>query len=107
MPIASPATASFSTLDGARAARQRLASAGFARNSIDIERQGDGFRVLINVREEHRERVEDLLARSPIAHSLHHSGGQIAAAFQDNRLLVLGLAGLAGFTAFGLLRRRR
>ncbi|WP_264048512.1 hypothetical protein [Methylobacterium flocculans] len=106
MTAASPVTAFFSSLDGARAARQRLASAGFARNSIDIERQGDRFLVLINVRDEHRARAEELLARSPVAHSLRRSGGQAAAAFQDNRLLALSLAGLAGFAAFGLLRRR-
>lgn len=106
MPDTSPASASFPTLNAARAAKQRLVSSGFARNSIDIERQEDGFEVLIHVRDEHRERAESLLARSPVAHSLHQSGGQALSAFQDNRLLALGLAGLAGFAAFGLLRRR-
>ena len=105
MPAASPASASFSSLDGARAARQRLVSAGFARNSIDIERHGNDFRVLINVSDEHRERAEDLLARSPVEHSLRRSGGRAMTVFHDNRLLALGMAGLAGFTAFRLLRR--
>jgi hypothetical protein len=54
------------TLDGAQAARQQLASAGFTRDSIDIERQGDGFRLFINVRDKQRERAETLLARSPV-----------------------------------------
>lgn len=105
MPDTGLASSIFPTLNAARSAKQRLVSAGFARNSIDIERQGDAFEVLIHVRDEHRERAESLLARSPIAHSLHETGGQAVTTFQDNRLLALGLAGFAGFALFGLLRR--
>ncbi|MBB2964631.1 hypothetical protein [Methylobacterium sp. R2-1] len=105
MPDTSLATAMFPSLSAARSAKQRLVSAGFARNSIDIDRQGNNFEVLIHVRDEHRDRAERLLARSPVVHSLHETGGQAAAAFQDNRLLALGLAGLAGFALFSLLRR--
>lgn len=106
MPDTGIASSIFPSLNAARSAKQRLVDAGFARNSIDIERQGDAFEVLIHVRDEHRERAESLLARSPVAHSLHRSGGQAVTAVQDNRLLALGLAGLAGFVLFGLLRRR-
>jgi len=105
MPDTGLASALFPSLSAALAAKQRLISGGFARNSIDIERHGDGFEVLIHVRDEHRERAESLLARSPITHSLHERGGQAVTAFQDNRLLALGLAGLAGFAVFSLLRR--
>ena len=105
MPDTSIASALFPSLNAARFAKQRLVSGGFARNSIDIERQEDGFQVLIHVRDEHRARADSLLARSPIGHSLHETGGQAVATFQDNRLLALGLAGLAGFALFRLLRR--
>jgi hypothetical protein len=103
MPDTGLASAFFRSLNAARSAKQRLVSAGFARNSIDIDRQGDGFEVLIHVRDEHRERAEGLLARSPVLHSLHETGGQAVTAFQDNRLLALGLAGLAGIAVFSLL----
>lgn len=106
MPDTGLASALFPSLNAAHAAKQRLVSVGFARNSVDIERQGEGFEVLIHVRDEHRERAEDLLARSPSAHALYETGGQAATALQDNRWLALGLAGLAGFAMFSLLRRR-
>ena len=106
MPDTGLASALFPSLNAARSAKQRLGSGGFARNSIDIERQGEGFEVLIHVRDEHRERAEGLLARSPSAHALYETGGQAVSAFQDNRWLALGLAGLAGFAVFGLQRHR-
>ena len=56
MPDTNLAAAPFPSLDAARAAKQRLVSGGFVRNSIDIERQGDVVEVLIHVREEQRER---------------------------------------------------
>lgn len=106
MPDNGFASAVFPSLESARKAKARLVSGGFARNSIDIERQGDAFTVLIHVRDERRELAKSLLARSPIAHSLQQTGGQTVTTFQDNRLLALGLAGLAGFALFSLLRRR-
>ncbi|POR41087.1 hypothetical protein [Methylobacterium sp. V23] len=106
MPDTGLASALFPSLNAARSAKQRLVSGGFARNSIDIERQGDDFEVLIHVRDEHRERAEGLLARSPGTHALYETGGQAVSAFQDNRLIALGLAGLAGLAVFSLLRRQ-
>jgi len=106
MPDTTLASALFPSLNAARSAKQRLVSAGYARNSIDIDRQGDGFAVLIHVRDEHRERAASLLARSPTVHSLHQAGDQAIGALQDNRLLALGLAGLAGFAVFALINRR-
>ena len=106
MPDTGLTSARFPSLNAARSAKRRLVSGGFARNSIDIERQADGFEVLIHVRDEHRERAEGLLARSPTMHSLHETGGNAVSALQDNRWLALGLAGLVGFAMFGLLRRR-
>jgi len=106
MPDTGLASALFPSLNEARSAKQRLVSGGFARNSIDIERQGDDFEVLIHVRDEHRERAEGLLARSPGTHALYQTGVQAVGAFQDNRLLALGLVGLAGLAVFSLLRRK-
>jgi hypothetical protein len=106
MPDTGLASALFPSLNAARSAKQRLVSGGFARNSVDIERQGDGFEVLIHVRDEHRARAEGLLAHSTSTHALYEKGSEAVGAFRDNRWLALGLAGLAGFAMFGLLRGR-
>ena len=55
------ASVTLPSLKAARSARDRLARAGFARNSIDIDRQGDTFEVSINTREENRDRAERIL----------------------------------------------
>jgi hypothetical protein len=106
MPVTGIASALFPSLDAARKAKARLVTGGFARNSIDIERRGDDFAVIIHVRDEHRALAVNLLGRSPVAHSLRESGGHALTAVRDNRLLALGLAGLAGLAVFSLLRRQ-
>lgn len=94
------------SLKAARSARDRLARAGFARNSIDIERHGDVFEVSINTREENRDRAERILTGSPLGNDLRQAREQAADFLHGNRSLTLGLAALAGFALFSLTNRR-
>ena len=100
------ASVTFPSLKAARSARQRLARAGFARNSIEIDRHGDAFEVSINTREENHARAERILAGSPLGNDLRQVGEQAADFVQTNRSLALGLAVLAGFAVFSLTNRR-
>ncbi|KQP34562.1 hypothetical protein ASG60_02985 [Methylobacterium sp. Leaf469] len=100
------ASVAFPSLNQARSARDRLARAGFARNSIDIIRHDDDFSVAINTRPENKARAERILTGSPLADDLRRAGDSVATAVNGNRGLALGLAALAGFALFGLTRRR-
>ena len=75
----------FPSLDAARSARGRLARAGFARNSIDIERRGDEFVVFITTREENRARAERILNGSPLVNDLRQASGRALDVFYGNR----------------------
>jgi hypothetical protein len=100
------ASVTFPSLKAARSARDRLARAGFARNSIDIDRQGDAFEVSINTRAENRDRAERILTGSPLGNDLRQAGEHATDFVQANRSLALGLAALAGFALFSLTNRR-
>lgn len=99
-------SSTFPTHAAARAAKDRLVRAGFARNSIDIDRDGDAFEVRISTREENRARVERVLKRSPLADDLRRTGAAALDGLSGNRALALGLAALAGFALYGLTQRR-
>lgn len=94
------------SLRAARSARERLARAGFARNSVDIERHGDEFEVSISTRMENLERAQDILHGNPVVGDLRDAGSRALGAFHDNRPLALGLAALAGFAIFHVSKRR-
>jgi hypothetical protein len=94
------------SLKAARAARDRLSRAGFARNSVEIDRLGDeSFEVSIVTRPENHARAESILTGSPLAQDLREAGQSAMGHLQHNRGLALGLAALAGFALFGLMRR--
>lgn len=94
------------SLKAARAARDRLSRAGFARNSIEIDRVNDEeFEVSIATRRENHARAERILTGSPLAQDLRTGAQSAVSHFQENRTLALGLAALAGFALFGLMRR--
>ncbi len=95
-----------SSLKAAHAARDRLSRAGFARNSIDIERHADGFDISIATRPENHRRAEQLLAGSPLGNDLNRAGADLRDAVRDNRSLALGLAALVGFVLFRATRPR-
>lgn len=96
----------FPSHQAAKLARKRLVRAGFARNSIDIERQDDEFEVSISTRAENRARAERILNRPIAQEYAREAGVQAVDTFNDNRLLFLGGAALAGFALFGLFNRR-
>ena len=94
------------SLKAARAARDRLSRAGFARNSVEIDRlDNDAFAVSIATRPENHARAEGILTGSPLGQDLREAGQTAMGHFHDNRGLALGLAALAGFALFGLMRR--
>ncbi|MCJ2033951.1 hypothetical protein [Methylobacterium sp. J-068] len=100
------ASVTVSSLSAARGARDRLSRAGFARNSIEIDRlDDDTFAVSIATRPENHARAERILTGSPLRDDLREGARTAASHFHDNRGLALGLAALAGFALFGLLRR--
>lgn len=99
-------SATFSTLDAGRSARKRLARAGFARNSVDIERQRNGFEVSISVRPDNWDRAEQALNRSQTVAELGDAAVLAGRYAGDNRWLTLALAGMAGFLLFSLTTRR-
>ncbi|WP_336489916.1 hypothetical protein [Methylobacterium nigriterrae] len=100
------ASAVFPSLRAARSARNRLARAGFARNSIEIERDGDAFAVSIATREENRDRAERILTGSPLGHEVREAGERALDSVRSSRPLALGLAALAGFALYRLTNRR-
>lgn len=100
------ASVTVDSLKAARAARDRLARAGFARNSIDILRHDDGFDVAIATRTENHPRAERILHGSPLGNDLRRAGEDILDTVRSNRSFALGLAALAGFVLFNVTRPR-
>lgn len=98
--------ADFATRDAAHAAKSRLVRAGFARNSIDIFRSGDGFVVRVPIREENRARAARLLKGTALVERAKQGGWAAADRVGSQPLLALALAGLAGFVLYGLTNRR-
>ncbi|MEN3212995.1 hypothetical protein PUR23_23660 [Methylorubrum populi] len=98
--------ADFASREAAHAAKARLVRAGFARNSIDIERDGDTYIVHLPTQEANRRRAERILKGRAIIESAKSTGWAAADTLGSNRLLTLGLAALAGFALYGLANRR-
>jgi hypothetical protein len=94
------------SLRAARSARERLARAGFARNSVDIERHDDAFEVSISTKAENLDRARNILLGNPVVDDLRDAGSRALGAFHDNRPLMLGLAALAGFAIFHVSKKR-
>jgi hypothetical protein len=102
------AWASFPTRAEVDEAVQRLVSGGFARNSIDLDRQQDGtWHVVVHTREHNLQRVEGLL-RSPSPMYAAYTGlsGPVQS-LMNNRAVVLGAAALAGLVFYTLLHGQR
>ncbi|KQQ07688.1 hypothetical protein [Methylorubrum extorquens] len=106
MPDSTLTSVAFPSLKTAQVVRDRLARAGFARNSIDIERHGEEFEVSITTREENRARAKRILSGSPLGNDLRLAGTQALNTFHANRALALGLAALAGVALYSLMNRR-
>jgi hypothetical protein len=106
MPNSTLASVTVPSLDAARSARERLARAGFARNSVDIQRHGNTFEVSIKTKEENQERAQRVLSGSILGNDMREAGARALDAFHGNRLLALGLAAIAGFAIFSFTHRR-
>ncbi|MCP1549001.1 MULTISPECIES: hypothetical protein [Methylorubrum] len=98
--------ADFTSREAAHAAKDRLVRAGFARNSIDIDREGDTYIVHLPTREANRQRAARILRGRAVIESAKSTGWAAADTLGSNRLLTLGLAALVGFTIYGMTNRR-
>ncbi len=102
------AWASFPSHREADQARNRLVEAGYARNSIDIDRRQDGtFTVEVHTREEHLPRVERLLHASAPMYAVRQYGSGMLRNAAANPLVMVGGAALAGLLLYALLPRKR
>lgn len=98
--------ADFTSRAAAHAAKDRLVRAGFARNSIEIDRHGDTYVVHLPTQEANRRRAARILKGHALVESAQRTGWAAADTLGSNRLLTLGLAALAGFALYGLTNRR-
>ena len=67
----------FSTWEEASAARKRLAEHGFARNSIDVRHAGQEVELTIHTQPRNRERAQEVIHESSLAHHVQPSGRQL------------------------------
>ena len=102
------AWATFPTREDAKQAAQRLSSAGFSRNSIDLDRRQDGsWEVTVHTSPHNTERVNALLrAPSPMYAVQRRSSGAVESLI-GNPLVLAGAAALAGTIIYSLLPSNR
>ena len=98
--------ATFTSRDAAHAAKERLVRAGFARNSVDIDRDGEAYVVHLPTREANRRRAARVLRRQALAEDARRRGWAAADALGTHPLLTLGAAAFLGFALYGLTNRR-
>ncbi|MCJ2007300.1 hypothetical protein [Methylobacterium sp. J-092] len=94
--------ANFGSLKGAQSARERLASAGFGRNSIDIVQHGDEFEVSVHTRPKNRSRARAALTNKTMSHLADRNG--LLSFIEGNMKVSLGVAVLAGMALHHLTR---
>jgi hypothetical protein len=101
------AWAAFPTREEAEQARRRLEENGFARNSIDIDRQNGTFTVEVRTREENLPRVEQLLHTSAPMYAARQFKANMMKTVSTNPLVMIGGAALVGLVLYSLLPRNR
>jgi hypothetical protein len=102
------AWASFPTRGEADQAVQRLSSGGFARNSIDLDRQQDGtWNVVVHTSERNLQHVERLLRSSSPMYAAYSSLPDPMQLLKRNGTIAFGAAALAGLTLYALLHGER
>lgn len=104
MPNTSIATGSFSSRSEANQAVQRLVSAGFARNSIELHRHDDGYDLEIHTRQENVRRAERLIhdASMPL-YAVRQTASGVVETAKSYPLVLLGAGILAGFLIYSLV----
>jgi hypothetical protein len=125
------AMASFPSRAAGDAAIVRLVSEGFARNSMELDRTRDGYRLTIHTRASNYDRVQRLLAEQPgvlasavaigsmaaetmieaargelVQQAVETAGGLAVAAAKAHPVLALGGAVIAGVALYKLLGGR-
>ena len=101
--------ASFPTHEAASHMKERLIANGFARNSIEIYRQGKGSAcdVAVHTREHNLHRVEQLLHASGPVYALRQMTDGAIKSATSNPLVIGGGLALAGLVVYALLPRNR
>ena len=107
MPSANIATGSFPSRKDANQAVQRLVSAGFARNSIELHRHedDDGYDVEIHTRQENVRRAERLMHGSTSLYSVRQTATGVVQTARSYPYVLLGAGVLAGFLIYSLIPR--
>jgi hypothetical protein len=105
MPNTSIATGSFPSRREANQAVQRLVSAGFARNSIELERHDDdeGYDLAIHTRQENIKRAERLIHASEPLYAVRQTASGVVQTAKSYPFILLGAGVLAGFLIYSLI----
>ena len=107
MPNTSIATGSFASRKEANQAAQRLISAGFARNSIEIHGRDDdeGYDLEIHTRRENLRRAERLIHDSAPLYVAREKASDVVQTAKSYPYVLLGAGILAGFLIYSLIPR--
>jgi hypothetical protein len=107
MPNTSIATGSFPSRSEANQAVQRLVSAGFARNSIELHRHDDddGYDLEIHTRQENLKRAERLIHASVPLYAVRQTASGVVQTAKSYPFVLLGAGILAGFLIYSLVPR--
>jgi hypothetical protein len=99
----------FSSRDDAEDARERLESAGFSRNSMNLMRSGDRFELTIHTRPENRQRVRDCIEASDVMFEMRRYGREIAdhAPSPGQSALLVGVIAAIGAGLYYAYTRQR
>jgi hypothetical protein len=101
--------ASFPSHEVAEQMRERLTAQGYARNSIEIFRQGhdEGCDLAVHTSEENLQDVESLLHTSAPVYALRQMRSGVIKTAAANPLVIGGGIALAGLVLYSLLPRNR
>ncbi len=107
MPNTSIATGSFPSRREANQAVQRLVSAGFARNSIELHRhdEDEGYDLEIHTRQENLKRAERLIHASVPLYAVRQTASGVVQTAKSYPFVLLGAGILAGFLIYSLVPR--
>jgi hypothetical protein len=105
MPNTSIATGSFASRSEANQAVQRLVSAGFARNSIELHRHDDdeGYDLEMHTRQENLRRAERLIHASTPLYAVRQTASGVVQTAKSYPFVLLGAGILAGFLIYSLV----
>ncbi|MEE1658164.1 hypothetical protein VB618_18355 [Microvirga sp. CF3062] len=105
MPNTSIATGTFASRSEANQAVQRLVSAGFARNSIELHRHNgdEGYDLEMHTRQENLKRAERLIHASVPLYAVRQTASGVVQTAKSYPFVLLGAGILAGFLIYSLV----